>query len=185
MPVELISKRDELLASLDAGVAVSTGATQQLLRFFGSFITSLEPKASMIDQLQKQMEFKNAMPGVFKSMMKSLEQGPQNISPNLAPLIVKAQAFINEYVNFLADWLKAKGADAPSEVAAAAAEMKGVAQAMASVADAFASGKPRSASGAMLGNVDAPIAGGPEAPKREIPEDLKNWKNPMLGIRGK
>ncbi len=58
----------------------------------------------------------------------------------------------------------------------AAATIETVATAVKAIGDGFAAPVSRGAAAA-LGNVDAPTGA---EDKREVPEELKNWKNPAL-----
>jgi hypothetical protein len=172
-PAELIKRRASLLKRLQTAAGKSTGAMQQVLRKMHQLVASTEPDAPYDE---------NLFPEVAQSFQRLVKFAQGSKKPVEIPEIVaEANQLVIDHASSLRQRMEAVGLDVPAEKKIAVEKVAAMAQ---GIKDEMAKAPTRRNTGEILGNVDAPVAGGPAVPEKKIPEDLKKWVNPGLGRIG-
>jgi hypothetical protein len=167
-------RRNDLLQRLQSELKASSGSVQLILRQMFELVDSTNPKKPYRPSLFGEIE------GGIRRVVKDANASKKPLS--IPEILTEA----NDFVYAHAEQLKQRLRDAGHAVKDSTVEMaeatqrstKGIARALNDGMEA-----PRRSSGALLGDVDAPVTTGPSQEKK-VPEDLKKWVNPGLGRIG-
>jgi hypothetical protein len=172
-PAALAKRRSSVLKSLQTQSSKSSGPLQQVLRKLHQLVASTEPDALYDGKLYGEVA------AAFQRLVKSMETAKKPLE--IPDIIAEANEFIVESLNSLRDRMQKAGLEVPAEKKIAVEQAAAIAQ---GIKDEMAKAPSRRNTGEILGNVDAPVAGGPATPEKKIPEDLKKWVNPGRGRIG-
>jgi hypothetical protein len=171
-PADLAERRGSMLKSLHAQAAKSSGPMQAVLRKMHQLVANTAPDAPW------QAALYGEVAGAFKRLLKSMESAKKPLE--IPDILAESNEYLVDSLTSLRERMQAAGLDVPAEKKIAVEQAAAIAQ---GIKDEMAKA-PRRNTGEILGNVDAPVAGGPAAPEKKIPEDLKKWVNPGLGRIG-
>jgi len=175
-PSELRVRREEVLTKLRQQVGAASGAVADVFRCVIEAVSNTKPGSEFRPELVKNL-------GVaIEAFSKESQCSKQPLK--LPSVLQEATTFIGDHLASARQRMAKAGVEIPEDIKNKAAKLvEEAAHTVKSIQDTMESAPGRRATGELLGSVDAPLSGS-TAPQKEVPEDLKNWKNPALGRIG-